>query len=108
MKRTDSVIPGGNDFECWICGRTDSLEVHHCIHGTANRKQADKYGLWVRLCPECHRGTNGVHGKYGHHRDMTLKCAAQRAFEKTHSREEFRAVFGKSYLEDGDDEDNVL
>lgn len=106
-ERTESIIDGGNDRECWICGRTDGLELHHCIHGTANRKLADRYGLWVFLCRDCHTGTNGVHGKNGHHRDLTLKCTAQRAFERTHSREEFRAVFGKSYLEDGD-EDNVL
>ena len=101
MKRTESIIDGGNDLECWNCGRTDNLEVHHCIHGTANRSLSDKYGLWVRLCPDCHRGTNGVHGKNGHRKDMTLKCVAQRAFEERWgSREEFRAIFGKSYIED--------
>jgi len=102
VKRKDSVIEGGNNYECWFCGKQNGLEVHHCIHGTANRVQADNYGLWVYLCPECHRGTHGVHGKYGHERDLTLKKVAQRAYEKEHSREQFRAVFGRSYLEDED------
>ena len=91
--RTESIIIDGSEYECWFCGRQGyydyeakkviGLEVHHCCHGTANRSLADKHGLWVYLCNECHRGTNGVHGKG--------------------SREEFRAIFGKSYLDD----DNV-
>lgn len=100
MKRTKSIIVDGDRHECWFCGRTDNLELHHCIHGTANRAQADKHGLWVYLCPECHRGTYGVHGKYGHEKDLTLKRVAQRAFEENNARELFRAIFGRSYLED--------
>ena len=102
MKRSESIIDGGNDRECWICGSIKDLEVHHCVHGTANRIQADRYGLWVYLCRECHTGTFGVHGKHGRERDLTLKRAAQRAFEKRHSREMFRAIFGKSYLEENE------
>lgn len=111
MKRTESIIDGGNELECWICGRSGyydydakrviGLELHHCCHGTANRAQADRYGLWVYLCSECHKGTYGVHGKHGHERDLSLERAAQRAWEaKYGSREEFRAVFGKSWLDD--------
>lgn len=112
--RTDSIIIDGNDYECWFCGRQGyydyeakrviGLEVHHCCHGTAKRALADKHGLWVYLCSDCHRGTNGVHGKRGHERDLTLEKVAQRAWEaQKGSREEFRAIFGKSYLDD----DNV-
>lgn len=94
-----SIIDGGNERECWFCGRTDTLEKHHALHGTANRKLADKYGLWVYLCPDCHRGTNGVHGKFGAKRDLTLKCVAQRAFEVKHTRDQFLELFGRSYLD---------
>lgn len=108
-KRTESIIQDKDECECWICGKTDRLEVHHICHGTANRSLSDKYGLWVFLCPDCHRGTNGVHGKNGHHRDQTLKCTAQRAFEnKIGSREEFRAIFGKSYIDEGGVDDGHL
>lgn len=105
MNQTESIIDGGNDVQCWICGRyegmRDLLEQHHMIHGIANRALSDKYGLWVYLCPKCHRGTDGVHGKNGHRRDMTLKCVAQRTFEeKVGSREEFRAIFGRSYIDE--------
>ena len=48
---------------CVICGAVKDIEMHHCIHGTSGRKLATKYHLLVGLCPEHHRGTNGVHGK---------------------------------------------
>jgi hypothetical protein len=84
---------------CYVCGRTDQVEVHHCIHGTANRKLSTKYHLLVGLCPDHHRGTNGVHGKYGHELDQELKRLAQEKWEGKHgTREEFIKIFGKSYL----------
>lgn len=99
-RRTPSIIEGGNEHECWCCGSIQNLELHHIIHGRANRTLSDKYGLWVYLCRECHQGTDGVHGKRGRERDLSLIKTAQRAFEKTHTREEFRAIFGKSWLEE--------
>lgn len=101
----ESIVDGGNDNECWECGAYGTeehpLERHHLCHGTANRAQAEKYGLWVYLCYKCHRGTEGVHGKNGHQRDISLKRVGQRAFEaKIGSREEFRAIFGRSYIDE--------
>ena len=84
---------------CAECGSTINVEIHHCIHGTANRKLSTKYHLLVGLCSECHRGTNGVHGQKGHNLDLKYKRIAQEAFEKKHgNREKFIEVFGKSYL----------
>lgn len=84
---------------CHECGRTDIVELHHCIHGTANRKLSTKYHLLVGLCPDCHRGTYGVHGTYGHLLDMKLKREAQEAFERKHgTREDFIRIFGRNYL----------
>jgi hypothetical protein len=82
--------------KCFICGQTYWLESHHCLHGTANRKLAEKYGLKVWLCQEHHRGNSGVHKN--HMLDLTLKSVAQKKFEETHSRKEFIKIFGKSYL----------
>lgn len=83
---------------CYLCGAVNNIEVHHCIHGTAGRKLATKYHLLVGLCSECHRGTYGVHGKYGHEKDLILKRVAQESFEKKYSRVKFIEVFGRSYL----------
>ena len=54
---------------------------------------ADKYGLTVWLCRECHSNLHDK-GKY----DRELEEMAQKEFEKTHSRAEFLRVFGKNYL----------
>lgn len=84
--------------ECWLCGDTRNLELHHCIHGTANRKLADKYGLTIWLCRDCHTAApDSVHRNP--RADKILKSVAQRAFEETHgSRFDFIKIFGKSYL----------
>lgn len=79
--------------ECYLCGRSDSLESHHAIHGTANRKLADQDGLTVWLCIDCH--TN-LHQRGWH--DKELKQVAQTAWERAYgAREEFIKRYGKSY-----------
>jgi len=79
--------------ECFLCKTTEYLEEHHCIHGVANRKLAEKYGLKVYLCHFHHQM---IHNK--REEDIKLIRFAQEVFEETHSREEFRQIFGKSWL----------
>ena len=84
---------------CLVCHTYQNIEIHHCLHGTANRKLADKYKLIVPLCNLHHRGTNGVHGKNGRILDRKLKEQAQKAFEYHYgTREDFIKTFGRSYL----------
>lgn len=84
---------------CFNCGKERDIEVHHCIHGTAGRKLATKYHLVVGLCPECHRGMYGVHGKYGRDLDLFLKRTAQEAWEgKYGDRIDWIRIFGRNYL----------
>lgn len=85
---------------CFFCGSVVGLEKHHCLHGTANRKLAEADGLWVYLCPECHRGKYGVHGYSGHDKDMTLKRAAEYAWLKHTGKTvyEFTKRYGKNWL----------
>ena len=91
----DSIIQ--EEKECFACGTTQYLQLHHCLHGTANRKLADRFGLVVWLCRDCHLGRNGVHFNKGF--DDYLKRLAQEHWEaKFGTREGFRAIFGKSYL----------
>lgn len=93
-----SVIQGTYRI-CYITGRSDRIEKHHIYYGTKNRAVSDKYGFFVYLSPEFHRGTYGVHGKYGEELDLELKRECQRIFEADgHSREEFRKLIGESYL----------
>lgn len=81
---------------CFVCGKPNA-EVHHCLYGTGNRKLADKYGLVVGLCYEHHRGNSGVHGG-NKELDLELKRAAQEAFTKMYSHEEYMKLFGRCYL----------
>lgn len=91
----DSIIQ--KNKQCWVCQTTYNLHSHHICYGTANRKQSEKYGLKVFLCMEHHTGNFGVH--HNKPLDLTLKKVAQTKFEEIHgSREEFRKIFGKSYL----------
>lgn len=85
--------------KCYVCGWEGHTEEHHIFYGTANRKKAEHFGLKVHLCPEHHRGNTGVHGG-NKNLALWLKQEAQRAFEKTHTREEFREQFGRNYLDE--------
>lgn len=90
--------------ECFVCRMnydvetTRGLHEHHIFEGTARRKQSEKYGLKVYLCARHHNiGTQySIHFKK--ELDLQLKQLAQRKFEETHTREEFREHFIKSYL----------
>ena len=90
-----SIIQQSNG--CYFCGSTGLLEEHHIFFGNPGRKISEKHGFKVRLCPECHRT-----GKKSPHQDrdtdLMLKRICQRAFEVTHSREEFIKLIGRNYL----------
>lgn len=91
----ESIID--NEKRCLVCGNPQ-IEIHHVFFGSANRKNADKYGLTVPICVEHHRGKNGVH--QNRQLDLGMKKLGQTVFEnKIGSREEFMAIFGKNYLD---------
>lgn len=80
---------------CLIC-MNPYVEEHHVIHGTANRKLSEKYGLKVYLCAEHHRGSKGVHQNADF--DYRLKRMAQRKFEEEYPDLDFLEIFGRNYL----------
>ncbi len=83
--------------QCYVCGTTYNLHDHHIIFGTANRKNSERFGLKVFLCQEHHTGSCGVH--FNRDFDIALKKLAQGRFEAEYGdRNEFRSIFGKSYL----------
>lgn len=77
---------------CIECGGP-AHNTHHCIFGK-NRKHSEEYGLKVRMCYGCH------YRLHNQDEDLAMKYRrmAQEYFEKTHTREEFRRIFGRSYL----------
>lgn len=87
-----SIIQDSEDRWCYLCHRTGPLEVHHVLHGS-RRKMADRYGLTVYLCPECHRNLHD-HGMW----DIELEQVGQILFESRYGHEKFMKIFGKNYL----------
>lgn len=84
--------------KCIVCGSHYGIEYHEIFFGS-KRNLSIKYGMVVPLCAECHRGTNGVHGKNGHELDTDLKRKGQFVFEKVYPDLKFIKIFGKNYKE---------
>ena len=89
---------------CWLCGRNgcqDPLDTHH-IFGGANRSLSGQLGATVRLCHDrCHIfGPEAVHNN--RETAERLKAWGQKKVmeEQGWTRDEFRQVFGKNYLEE--------
>lgn len=100
MKGSHKVsILQGTEKQCYKTGDTHNLHKHHIYYGTGLRAISDKHGFWVWLRADYHNQADyGVHGKDGHVLSLMLKQDCQKKFEETHTREEFRAIIGKSYL----------
>lgn len=83
---------------CAECGSNAALHLHHVFGGSKEKRRAsEKYGCLEYLCWQHHIGTEGVHCD----RKLDLKYKQkhqQRLEDKGMSREEFRLIFGKSYL----------
>jgi hypothetical protein len=90
-----SIMHSESDGYCYLCGAyLREPERHHVFGGTANRRLSEKYGLTVRLCPDCHRqahsGGNGL--------AETLHIQGQLDFERANPDLIFINVFGRNYL----------
>ena len=107
-------IMTNNLNECYYCGTTENVELHHCIHGSKkNRDLATTYHLLIGICSNCHRGINGIHGKYGKEKDLKLQAEAQQAWENRrirkgrstpeNVREEWLDVFEVDYVKEFED-----
>lgn len=85
-----------NKQECYLCGSIPA-EKHHCIHGRGLRPLAERWGLFVWLCPYHHRDQkHGVHGNAG--MDKWFKKLAQNCFENVYGHEKWMQVIGRNYL----------
>lgn len=89
---------------CFFCGAETNLELHHVMHGTANRRLADADGLTVYLCSRHHRELHD--SKNGADLDNALKRAGEYAWIKKYGNgnmeqciAQFRQRYGKNYLD---------
>ena len=85
---------------CFLCGKVGSLEEHH-VFGGPFRKKAEKYGLKVGLCGEsCHRN-----GRTSAHQCRETADALKQFWQIRYMMQhrasvaDFRAAFGKNYLD---------
>lgn len=101
-KHKDSIIQP-KDGGCFLCERLHGdfrkkwTEEHHVYFGHGQRAISEANGFKVYLCIEHHRtGKEAVH--MNHETCLQVQQETQRDFEKSHSREEFMDLIGKSYL----------
>lgn len=86
-----------DEKKCFVCGKTYDLAVHHVYEGTANRRISDATGMTIFLCHFHHNMSDeGIH--FNKELDLSVKRYAQEIYEREHTREEFRSLFGKSWL----------
>lgn len=74
---------------CENCGKFSKRLDPHEIYGGSNRKRSIKHKFVKLLCRECHSNENIIN---------QLKIDTQKEYEKTHTRAEFIAIVGRSYL----------
>ena len=93
-----SIVPrppyDHRDKGCYVCGIGGDLARHEVFPGPF-RQKSKRYGLWIELCPDCHRIAHSVKED-----TVALKRRAQLAAMGWYdwSTEEFIKEFGKNYL----------
>ena len=88
---------------CFLCDALEGntrqqygLHKHHVFFGP-NRQRSDEDGMFVYLCIRHHEtGQDAVHRDKGSR--VMLQIYAQEIYEKTHTREQFIARYGRSYI----------
>lgn len=80
--------------ECYYCKRkikeNERLDLHE-VYGGSNRTRSIKNGFVVPLCRLCHSNEEIIN---------ILRIKLQKEYEKTHGREEFIKIIGKSYIKE--------
>jgi hypothetical protein len=95
-KALNNPKPTANDV-CMICSKPFA-HTHERFFGSGQRQLSIKYGMQVKLCQEHHMGSMGPH--HNKKFDDELKREGQMLFELyIGTREEFKTIFGRSYLE---------
>lgn len=87
----DSIITEYNSY-CLLCGTPCYNDTHHLLCGS-DRKHADEDGLVIPVCRKCHAFI------HNHPQALVMsKIIGQLAYEREHTRDEFRARYRHSYL----------
>lgn len=74
---------------CEFCGKYSKRLDSHEIFGGSNRQRSIRHKFVKLICLKCHSNENIIN---------QLRIDTQKEYEKTHTREEFIKIIGKSYL----------
>jgi len=82
------------------CKKKNNLSIHHVYHGSDKRDNSSLNMCVEWCCWSHHQSSIGIHGTHSDGKlDKALKKKLQRRLESEGmSREEFRVLFGTSYL----------
>ena len=102
-KRKHKQILWQEEGTCYLCalfGDNSWKFTHgHHIYPGANRRISEQEGFVCRLCVQHHtEGPEAVHSNITNMR--IIQMDAQREYEKTHTRQQFMDLIGRSYLDD--------
>jgi len=84
--------------KCFFCGSRGKLEIHH-VFGGSLRNKSTKYGLYVFLCPKCHRELH--FGKESRKMADELKSVAQSKLKTKFPKINLIKEFGGDYRKEG-------
>ena len=90
-----SIIPENRQGKCYICFKQGDLVRHEPFNG-ANRSKSQNLGLWVTLCPFCHRMCHQYPKTYGESMKREMQSIAMQKYGW--SRDDWHRIWGKSYL----------
>ncbi len=74
---------------CECCGKFSNRLDPHEVYGGSNRKRSIKHKFIKLICEECHSDEKVI---------KQLRKDVQKEYERKHTRAEFIAIVGKSYL----------
>lgn len=77
---------------CEFCGKYSKRLDPHEVYGGSNRKRSIKSKFVKLICPRCHSNEAIIH---------QLRIDTQKEYMKTHTKEEFINLIGKSYINKG-------
>lgn len=81
--------------QCFLCWRQTDTVRHEIMQGICNRRLSKEDGLWINICPDCHRKVHSRQPDY-----LFLKEAAQRLYEAEYGHDDWMWRYGQNYLEE--------
>ncbi len=85
-QRDKDIIKSGI---CEFCGKFSKRLDPHEVYGGSNRQRSIKHKFVKLICPKCHSNESIIN---------QFRKDTQKEYEKTHTREEFIKIIGKSYI----------